>query len=157
MAWVSPTGHSDPDSGWTDETKAYDGNLATFAVSPGNQSDKYLVLTRSVLLCDKVRIFACWDEEGDEVDAENCCVDVYYSGAWHNIFGGQYGETITANVWTEMEIGSTQTVTQARVKSGGRPTVIDFRVKEFEFNEVAAAAARPLVGGSLAGGRKGLI
>ncbi len=33
MAWVRPTSYSDPNSRWTDETKAYDSDTTTFAYS----------------------------------------------------------------------------------------------------------------------------
>jgi hypothetical protein len=153
MAWVSPTGYSDPDSGWTNEAGAYDGNTTTYALNTGASSGgKYLELTHSAISCDKVRIYACEYEEGGEIDVDTGFVDVYYGGAWHNIFEG----LITKNTWTELVIGSTQTVTSARVKSE-HVEEVDLRIKEFEFNQIISVSSRPKVGGSLAAGRKGLV
>lgn len=150
--WVKPTGYNDPNSGWSDEAKAYDDNLFTYALNAGDDTGKYLELTHSAISCDKVRIYTCWIDGEDEAGADETYIDVYYGGSWHNI----WHDDIEANTWTEAPIGSTQTVTVARVKSG-HPLAVNFVVKEFEFNSVISAAARGKVGGSLAAGRKGLI
>ena len=129
MAWVSPTGHNDPDSKWFSEANAYDEDTETYAYDL--QNGYYLELTLgSAISCDKVRIFAerYTSSVSYDLDAD---VDVYYSGAWHNIHSG----TITKNTWVELPIGSTQVVDKARIKTND--TTPSRRIKEFEFNEVA--------------------
>ncbi len=129
MAWVSPTGYNDPDSKWGNEANAYDEDTDTFAYDFPN--GYYLELTLgSAISCDKVRIFAerYTSSVSYDLDAD---VDVYYSGAWHNIHSG----TITKNTWVELPIGSTQVVDKARIKTN--TATASRRIKEFEFNEVA--------------------
>jgi hypothetical protein len=132
--WVSPTGHSDPDNKWTDETSAYDGNLTTYALNNGGDFNHNLVLTHDAISCDKIRIYCCSYEEEEEVDS-NLNIDVYYGGAWHTIL--DVGN-VTKNTWTEVSVGSTQTIAQARIKNNNP---IDFYLKEFEFNQKAQGAA----------------
>ena len=38
MAWISPTGHDDPDGKWDDESDAYDGDTGSKA---GNEDVDY--------------------------------------------------------------------------------------------------------------------
>jgi len=128
MSWVSPTGYADPDSKWNNEANAYDGNTSSFAYT--NYPGYYLELTHSAINCNKIRIYCDIPDTTDD----NIDIDVYYGGAWHNIFSGD----IPANQWVEKNIGSTQTVTKARVcsnKSG-----YSLYLYEFEFWEVEIAA-----------------
>lgn len=124
--WVSPTGHNDPDSKWVTEANAYDGDIGSSAANSAVNYDHYLELTIAAIQCDKVRIYARdiyiigYDPDLD--------IDVYYSSAWHNIFSG----TITNLAWVEKVIGSTQTVTKARIKSNTSDKTL--RIYEFEFN-----------------------
>lgn len=126
MAWVSPTGHNDPENEWTDETKAYDESLGTYAYTGIGAGLPYtLELLHAAINCDKVQI------QVYQVSAKSVDVDVYYSGAWHNIYSG----TIPDATWEEIPIGSTQSVTKARThKTTGWAG--DYWVIEFDFNEV---------------------
>ncbi|GAJ00113.1 unnamed protein product, partial [marine sediment metagenome] len=58
MTWVSPTGHSDPDSKWNGEANAYDDNEDSSAgsdlVSPQTWSS-FLELTHAAISCNKIR------------------------------------------------------------------------------------------------------
>lgn len=117
--WVSPTGHSDPDSEWTNEANAYDGDTGTVATGG---SAHYLELTIDSIACDKVRVYLS--------GALRTSVDVYYGADWHEIAD----ETLTQNAWVELAIGSTQSVTAARVKA---TTVTAVSLHEFEFNAIS--------------------
>ena len=124
MAWVSPTGHNDPDSKWTTEANAYDEDTDTHAWT--FQDGYYLELTlESAISCDKVRSW--WSTSTGDADVD---VDVYYSGAWHNIHSGVVGK----GDWVESSLGSTQTVEKARVKLNAFRT---HYLKEFDCNEVS--------------------
>jgi len=123
MAWVSPTSHEDPDSGWTNPTYAYDGNDGTAATDDGQS--KWLILNIDPpISCDSVRYYAAWLDY----------VDVYYSGGWHTLSLAFVG-TLS---WQTVEIGSTETVSAARVHDGTF-TGHSIALYEFEFNEAGAA------------------
>ena len=124
MAWVSPTGHNDPDSKWTTGANAYDEDTDTHAWT--FQDGYYLELTlESAISCDKVRSW--WSTSTGDADVD---IDVYYSGAWHNIHSGVIGK----GDWVESSLGSPQTVEKARVKLNAFRT---HYLKEFDFNEVS--------------------
>jgi len=124
MAWVSPTGHNDPDSKWSTEANAYDEDTDTHAWT--FQDGYYLELTlESAISCDKVRSW--WSTSTGDADVN---IDVYYSGAWHNI----HSRVIGKGDWVESSLGSTQTVEKARVKLNAFRT---HYLKEFDFNEVS--------------------
>jgi len=129
-AWVSPTGHDDPSSNWAYESNAYDDDTGSGAFT---NDPEYLELTHSAILCDKVRIYAAKMFKGELYDP-NIDIDVYYGEAWHNIFSG----TITKQTWVEKAIGSTESVTKARVRCptlvGG---IVGLRLYEFDFNSFA--------------------
>ncbi len=131
--WRSPTGFVDSDSKWTDEDKAYDDNeIGTWAyVVPGGEG-YYLELKLGAIVCDSVRIYASEWRNSDASDNNlNISVDVYYNEGWHNILN----DVITRNTWVIAYIGSSQTVTRARIKFNA--VRYDFgRLKEFDFWEV---------------------
>ena len=124
MGWVSPTGHNDPGGKWTTEANAYDDDTDTHAWTFND--GYYLELTLgSAISCDKVRSW--WAISTGDADVD---IDVYYSGAWHNIHSG----VISKGDWVESSLGSTQTVEKARVKLNAFRT---HYLKEFDFNEVS--------------------
>jgi len=127
--WLSPTGHVDPDSAWTDEVNAYDENTATFALTASETA--YLELTHTAINCNKIQIWL-----GDEgLISPNVDIDVYYSSAWHNIHSG----VLVDDEWVEKEIGSTQLVTSARVKFNAAKDA--HYLHEFDFYEILSAPA----------------
>jgi len=128
-AWVSPTGHNDPSNSWGYESYAYDDNTDSRATA--HVTGDYLELTHSAIYCDKVRIYATSFSKGKYYDP-TIDIDVYYSGAWHNIWSGY----ITKKTWVEKAIGSTQSVTAARVKCNLVPGLGGFGLYEFDFNSL---------------------
>lgn len=111
-SWVSPTGFVDGDSNWNDEANAYDGNTATLAYSPmvRNNIGNYLELTHSAIYCDKIRLWATIS--ATSTGTKFIFIDVYYSGGWHNIYGG----TLTGGQWVEYSLGGKYNVTAIRAK-----------------------------------------
>ena len=107
--YVSPTGHT-PDSGWTDESNAYDENvlLRSRNLTDPESWGNYLELTIDAISCNKVRFWAMYAVNS----ITQISVDVYYSSAWHNIYAGAFAN----REWVEKAIGSTETVTAMRVK-----------------------------------------
>jgi len=67
--WVSPTGHSDPSSAWTNEIFAYDDNTTTLAKCPHDIGDPvwgpWLELTHGSMTADGIRFYG---RGGGEVD-----------------------------------------------------------------------------------------
>lgn len=131
MGWISPTGHNDPDGDWSYETRAYDDDLVKWAYENGTG---YLELTHAALLCDKVRFYT----EG-WYGTHTLDLDVYYGGAWHNIYSANPPE----DQWVEVAIGSTESVTAARVKASSSSNVHLFN--ELDFNEVISPTYIPKV------------
>ena len=109
MGWMSPTGFVDGGGTWTDETLAYDEDTVTYAtetigaVGWGN----YLELTHLAINCDKVQVWSSYQASIDLIE-----VDVYYGGAWHNIYSG----AVTVGQYVEYAIGSEQSVTAMRIR-----------------------------------------
>jgi len=128
MAWISPTGHNDPDGRWTSDEEAYDDDTGSYAYNSDANYDHYLELTIAELLCDKVQIYAR-DTIGVPSYNPDLDIDVYYSSAWHNIWSG----VITKNTWVEKAIGSSQLVTKARIKSNTSDK--NLKLYEFDFGE----------------------
>lgn len=107
--WQDPTGHTA--NGWTDPTLAYNNNTADYASYsvPKASWSPYLQLAYSGgLSCDSVRAYC----SGQNSDIDQIEVDVYYSGSWNNI----YSSTLTQDSYQTYNIGSTQTVTEMRIR-----------------------------------------
>lgn len=131
MAWISPTGHNDPFSDWSNEASAYDDNLATRAYSTGAGWTEFLELSHTGILCNKVRFYA----NTQYIGGRKITIQVYYQGSWHLVYEGSF----TPLTWVEKELPSMQLVTKAQVRlyhgqSGYR------RLHEFDFWEVEPSA-----------------
>ncbi len=110
MGWVSPTGYNDPNSKWSYETNAYDGNTSTYTqvnIPPGPIWSSFLELTINAINCNKIKYYLLRDPDVDAVD-----VDVYYSGAWHDIYSGSFPDF----VWVEKSLSETYSVTKMRFR-----------------------------------------
>lgn len=137
MGWVSPTGFVDPDNKWSDEGKAYDDNIGTYATHAdiGAYSwGSYLELTHAAIDCNKVQYRV------DGTGMTQVSVDVYYDGDWHNIYEG----TFTYPAWEEKSIpAGTKSVTAARLKIYNDTGVARVgEIYEFDFWEVPPAVGR---------------
>lgn len=123
MAWTSPDGFEDPDSVWTDEEKAYDGNTETYAYD--NYTRKNLILTfTSPVETEKCRLYA-----HPGVGDVNLTIYFYYDGAYHSIFSG----IITSNEWVEkINSAGAKTVSQIKVVDN---VSAGLRLHEFELEE----------------------
>ncbi len=138
MAWISPTGYKDPDSKWTDEIKAYDSNIGTFAYQAFAVpllTPKYLELTlTSVVLCDRVRIYVAYKDNLFPANFYNpdILIDLFYDGAWRNVKNG----IVTKQSWVTVALFGTFRVSKARIKLNGLGTdAWWFLVYEFDFGE----------------------
>ncbi len=134
--YLTPNGFEDPESVWTDDAKAYDENTGTYAydnIGAGDTWNDWLVIkTSDACYCDKVRV---WSER-DNALINKIQVEVYYSGAWTSIFNS----TISAvGEYVEYAIGSTQWVTQMRIKyfNDSPDNAHEARLVEAAFNRAA--------------------
>ena len=130
MSWVSPTGFVDGSGTWISETLSYDGDTVTYAYEdiPAEGWGNYLELTHAAVNCDKVQI---WSGR-ESTNITNIEVDVFYSGAWDNIFSG----VGTFDTWIEYPIGSTESVTALRVRYYTNKKSREAELHEAAFNEV---------------------
>lgn len=111
--WISPTGFSDPDSKWDDETNAYDDDTTSSATVdniPATDWSSFLELTIGGVLCDSLRYFVGSDTQPEVTLID---VDAYYNGAWNHV----YSDSFTENEWITKTIsGGPYLVTKARVR-----------------------------------------
>lgn len=135
MGWVSPTGFNDPDTKWGSEADAYNGNTADgadpYSVPPTSWSS-FIEFTHAALNCNKIRFYA--DYDANYYNSMN--VEVYYDGAWHDIFEGAYAD----KDWEEVSIpAGTKSVTAVKFSfynpSGSTVNPPDM-IMEVEFWEV---------------------
>lgn len=130
--YVSPTGHEDPDSKWNVEENAYDGNVATSALSddiPPETWGSFLVLTRPCTKTDKLRIRTAIPP--DYVDLID--IDVYNvkTGAWEDEYDGIVG-------WGEsyypINLSSKKLISKARIRfHNAGPGTEGAALDEFQF------------------------
>jgi len=132
MGWVSPTGFVDGGGSWTSEILAYDEDTGTYASEtiPAVGWGNYLELTHAAIDCDKVQIWCSYQANVDLME-----VDVYYGGAWHNIYSGP----ATVGAYVEYPIGGTESVTAMRIRFSVTKKSRWVGVHEADFWEVEGA------------------
>lgn len=110
--WIRPTGYNDPENAWDNETKAFDGYVATKAgctiIEFLWRWTPWLELTlSSPITCDKTRFYAWYDElHCDLID-----IDLYYASSWHHLYQGSYAD----REWVQYSFNSINGVIKARV------------------------------------------
>ena len=111
-SYVSPTGFVDGAVAWSDEGKAYDDNLGTFAFTTasvnGTTWSDWLELTHAALDCSAVRFYLDNNTWFNPVE-----VDVFYDGGWNNVYDGAFAN----GVWIEASLGGTYSVTAMRLRA----------------------------------------
>ncbi|MBA7581328.1 hypothetical protein ES708_23230 [subsurface metagenome] len=137
MAWVSPTGHDDPDNAWIQEDHAYDEATGTYTFTspyvPPLTWSGFIELTHAALPCDKVRFFA-------EITLgyfEIVDLDVYYGGDWHHVYQGGFA----TRTWVEKALGNTYSVTKARLRSYNKNSLYSYGFILYEFDFWAEVVA----------------
>lgn len=126
MAWMSPTGFVDPDSMYVTEAGAYDGSTTSgYLYSSEASRGHYVEYTISSISCGKIRIFGRRETKPDyDMD-----VDLYYDGAWHNIYSG----LLSVGVWVEVtNSAGIKNVTALRLKRNSISDLI--YIYEIEFD-----------------------
>ena len=95
MGWVSPTGGSG--TNWTNVERAYDDNESSYAqATPGVGWTGWIELTRSPLLCDKIRFKAFYHP----TLVMAVSVEVYYEDAYHPNYIGEFLD----RTWVEKDV-----------------------------------------------------
>lgn len=108
-SWESPT--SATGASWTDRDKTYDENTGTFAWDDIG-TDAWsgdITISIGAVQCSQFRHWV----SRESVDVNEIDIDVYYSGAWHDIY---QGGTFTVDDWETREIGSVETVTAVKFR-----------------------------------------
>jgi len=106
-SWVTPTGDN---GAWgEDSLNARDNNTGTYAahtISTQYAWNPFLELTHSGMWCDSVEFWAnVIDGRIETVD-----VDVYYDGAWHDVWQGSFSDL----AYTVKSLGGTYYITKFR-------------------------------------------
>lgn len=122
--WVLPTAFSDPDGAWNNEANAYDDNTVTYANTSSDSHE--LIFTLDPVSCDKIRYYV-----STIFISLTITISVYYSDAWHEIFNG----IATEDEYVEVQIGSTETVTQGKISVISSPSGRGGNVHEFQFRD----------------------
>jgi hypothetical protein len=108
--WLSPTSFID-NANWVDESRAYDGNVNTFAghsyIFPRSWSG-FLQLLHSSIWCNKIRYYEDLWLPNDLYD-----LDVYYNNSWHNLYQGKGSLT---GVWKTHNLNGIYKVSRVRIR-----------------------------------------
>ncbi len=128
--WVSPTGHNDPDTAWTDEANAYDDDTGTYAFATLTSSwGSFLELTIAPILANGLRY---WVLTQNGLHSSEIDIDVFDSddAQWEHIL-----EVAITGIIDFIEVSFTKrTVTKIRMRfrsTAGTPT--QARVNEIDF------------------------
>jgi len=129
--WLSPTSHLDETDKWTDETKGYDENNATYANNgpqpPGGAKGGWLdFIYGSPFMCTGFKIL-CIPGSSSSVSVQ---VDFYYDDAWHTVYllGGSQG-------WRSLTGLTPRMMTKARHQQSLGYSAVERRCQEFYFFE----------------------
>lgn len=133
--WPSPTGSTA--GNWSNATNAYDDDTdsdATRLIGHPPEWSGYLLLTIAAQSCASIRYFVGTDTHADITKID---VDVYYGGAWHDLYEGAFtkGEWITKDI-----SGGPFAVTQARIQFWNSSDVSDRTAALAEFDFACAPA-----------------
>ena len=135
MGWVLPTSHNDPNSDWGQEVYAYDNNTNTGALNSFLTGTwcYYLELLHASIPCSKIRYYV---GEGFHEDGNLIDVDIYYSGAWHDVYQG----TFTVGAYIEKSLGGTYNITKMRIRFYNAVSgTVGYRVYEAHFYDTSIA------------------
>ena len=130
MAWVNPTGFSNPSGLWEQETDAYDDSTSTCAYQPYVPAETWgeiIDFTRPPIPCDKIRVYPNAYYGNGQID-----IDLYYDGDWHDLYQGDF----IHNDWNEYEFGQ-QIVSAVRFRIyNGNTAARHVYIYEVDFWEI---------------------
>ena len=108
--WVCPASTNDPSEIWSDEASAIDRDSASYAYTGPFLTHDYLefIPPGGTINSEALRFAA----SVDALTNPKVSVDVYYSGAWHNLLSQV---TINAGQWRDMELDSFYDITKGRI------------------------------------------
>lgn len=139
-SWVTPTGHYDPNSDWTNETYAYDDNLATEATTSAIGTldwSEFLELSHSPITIDSVRFYV--DDVSNYITKVD--VDAYYNDTWNHV----YEDTgWSEGVWEVCPLASPQSVNNTRVRiwNNDNGSTHDGLLQEFDYGQPTFGAVQ---------------
>ena len=99
-------------AGWVDEPYAYDNNTgsAAYCVTPAISWTPFLIRELPEAIYSSVVKFYAQYQGTSGINTID--IDVYYNGAWHDVFEGSYMN----QVWIEKELGDTYYVSKIAVR-----------------------------------------
>jgi hypothetical protein len=141
-SFTTPTGHEDPESGWSSEANAYDDDTGTSSSTSTDISatswSEYLEFKIDSSTIYGVRSWIT--SEGG--DADFIGVD-YYDGEWHSIYEG----ASASGAWVYKEAFA-ESVTKARIRLyNGSGAGCWGRIYEFDFDTGLAASVSSVTSG----------
>jgi len=125
--WILPTGHIDPDHGWSGEEYGYDGSLGSGTYTVYKDDDgwtRFLEFTHEAFQCRGCRIYLTASPQSAGCIAD---IDVCVDGTYADVFDGKVSGRA---VWNEVFF-EPRTITKARVRF--KSTAYQFTIHEFEF------------------------
>ncbi len=130
--WVKPTGYIDEIGDWSTPEYAYDGrlNFGAYRWQYAESWGDYLTLTLNEAYIESIRFYA--RHYPDRVEIAD--IDVYYEGAWHDVYEGWFPD----RVWVEKAIpAGIKLVSKARFRFYNQwSTPAGTYLYEFEFYAV---------------------
>jgi hypothetical protein len=142
--WVHPTGFTDEDNAWENETLAYDDTVVTYARSYHNINDpqwsSFLYFEHLPMYANGIRYYG---RGGSEVSAVD--VDVYRNDTWVDVYQGSF----TDKSWVEHTFAE-GTVSRARIRFYASSATFGFYWELYELgfyktSEANASACLDLV------------
>ena len=124
MGWVSPTGYTDPNNEWSDETSAYDGNLGTYAIGQYGTTAQLGLEPGDYITTYKIRIY-CQTGLGEDIDEIEVYSLIDGSIPWIHYTG-----PVPALTWFEIEFNSLISTNRIYVR---KQTIGSWRLHELEF------------------------
>ena len=124
MGWVSPSSHSDASDKWTNETKAYDGDLGTYASGQFGATANLVLSLADYVTSYKVRIY-CSDATGGDLDEIKVHSKVDGTTTWTH-----YEGPVPALTWFEISFNSLISVKHIYFR---KDTPGNWRIYEVEF------------------------
>lgn len=128
---VIPASHNDPSNAWDYETRVYDSSLTSGSAYTTTTNAKLELIPSNPLYTSKLRIYGGATNNGTPYNP-NIVLDVYYSGAWHNVYTG----IIQRDTWVEKTLTTPQTIEKARISCSDTLSLfpeVRFYLTEFWF------------------------
>lgn len=112
--WTVPTSFSDPDSAWSNEANAYDGNTGTFATTTSNNHWLELTFPATWANTDIIAIWCSRYKYTPPTGYSNLqvAIELWYDGSWNAFYTGG----LSKSQWVEKILNPREDVSKLRIK-----------------------------------------